>query len=127
MEQCNTMKTAGKITSIILGIPYLILGSNYFFNFIAMPPMPGDAGAYLGLLYNTGFLAVVKTLEIILSILLISGFLRPLALILVAPISINILLFEVLIAKMPGVGVLLVALNAFAIFTYKEKYNSILK
>lgn len=121
------MKTAGKITSIILGIPYLILGSNYFFNFIAMPPMPGDAGAYLGLLYNTGFLAVVKTLEIILSILLISGFLRPLALILVAPISINILLFEVLIAKMPGVGVLLVALNAFAIFTYKEKYNSILK
>lgn len=89
--------------------------------------MAGDAGAFAGLLYTTGFLAVVKVLEIVFAILLIVQATRALAALLVAPISINILLFELLIAHQPGIGILLVILNALLIYINREKYFSIVR
>ena len=89
--------------------------------------MAGDAGAFAGLLYTTGFLAVVKVLEIVFAVLLIVPATRALAALLIAPISINILLFELLIAHQPGIGILLVILNALLIYINKEKYFSIVR
>ena len=51
---------------------------------------------------------------------------RALALLLSAPILINILLFELLIAHQPGIGILLVLLNALAIYQNRHKYESII-
>ncbi|MDX2189124.1 MAG: DoxX family protein [Bacteroidota bacterium] len=121
------MKIATTILSIVLGIPYLVFGLNYFFNFLPMPPMEGAAGAYIGMLYTSGILMVVKIIEVLVALSLFTGFQRPLALILIAPISVNILLFELLVAKMPGIGIVLVLINAFLIFAYKDKYMSIVK
>ena len=113
------------VPAYVLSLIYLVFGSNYFFHFLAMPPMGGDAGAFTGLLYTTGFLAVVKTLEVVLAVLLIVPATRALAGLLIAPISINILLFELLIAHQPGIGILLVLLNTAIIYTNREKYFSI--
>lgn len=121
------MKIAKTIVSVLLGIPFLVLGLNYFFNFLPMPPMEGKGGQFIGLLYSTGYLGVVKVLEVPLSLLLISGYLRPLALVLIAPIAVNILLFEIFMMGTPGIGVALVAMNGFLLFAYKEKYISIVK
>ncbi len=87
--------------------------------------MQGNAGAFTGLLYTTGFLAVVKSLEIILGALMLVPTTRALALLLIAPISVNIFLFEIVIAKQPGIGILLIILNAWAIYVYRKKYLSI--
>lgn len=84
-------------------------------------------GAYLGLLYSTGMLAVIKTLEVVLSTALAANLFRLLSLILIAPISGNIFLFEILIAKAPAIGVVLVILNAILLYRYKDKYLSIVK
>ena len=109
----------------LLALIYLVFGANFFLHFIAMPPMAGNAGSFVGVLFTTNFLLVVKILEVVLAVLLLVPKTRALALLLIAPISINILLFELLIAHQPGIGILLVILNGLAIFQHKEKYISI--
>ena len=79
----------------------------------------------MNVIYKTDFLRVVKTLEVVLAILLIVKPTRALALLLIAPISVNILLYEVLIAHQPGIGIILVVLNAISIYVLKEKYLGI--
>lgn len=106
----------------LLALVYVVFGSNFFFKFIDMPPMEGNAGAFVGVLYTTGFLTFVKVLEIAFGVLLLLPATRRLALILIAPISLSILLFEVFIAKQPGIGILLVLLNAFAIYQNRKSY-----
>jgi putative oxidoreductase len=121
------MKLIKNIPVYLLALIYLVFGANYFLHFIGMPPMGGDAGAFAGLLFTTKFLLVVKILEVGLGVLLILPKTRALALLLIAPITINILLFELLIAHQPGIGILLLLLNGLAIIQNKEKYFSIVR
>ncbi len=121
------MKAIKYLPVYLLALIYLIFGSNYFFHFIPMPPMGGNAGAFAGLLFTTKFLLVVKTLEVGLALLMLVPATRALALLLIAPITVNILLFELLIAQQPGIGVLMVILNGLAIYRLKDKYISIVK
>ncbi len=120
------MKLIKNIPAFLLALIYLVFGSNYFLHFITMPPMAGNAGNFVGVLFSTNFLLVVKILEIILAILILVPKTKALGLLLIAPITVNILLFELLIAHQPGLGVLMVLLNGIAIIQNKEKYFSIL-
>ncbi len=115
------------IPAYLLALIYLVFGSNFFLHFIPMPPMDGNAGTFAGLLYSTGFLAFVKVLEISFGLLLLVPKTRALAYLLIAPITVNILLFELFMAGKPGIGVLLVILNTVGIFLNKDKYVSIIK
>jgi putative oxidoreductase len=119
------MNIAKTIANYLLVIPYVVLGLDFFFNFIPKPPMEGDSGAFLGLLASSGFMAVVKALEVICGVMMAVNFKKPLAYILIAPISVCILLFEVCFMKQPGIGIALVAINAFLIWANREKYISI--
>lgn len=121
------MKIIKSLPVYLLALIYLVFGSNYFFHFITMPPMAGNAGTFAGILFTTKFLLVVKTLEVSLALLLLVPKTRALALLLIAPITVNILLFELLIAQQPGIGILMVILNGLAIYQLKEKYLSIVK
>jgi putative oxidoreductase len=119
------MQQLKNIPAYLLALVYLVFGSNFFLKFIDMPPMEGNAGAFIGVLYSTGFLAFVKVLEIVLGLLLVLPATRRLALVLIAPISVNILLFELFIAHQPGIGILLVLLNGFAIYQNRKSYMPI--
>lgn len=121
------MKIIKSLPVYLLALIYLVFGSNYFFHFLAMPPMAGNAGAFAGLLFTTKFLLVVKVLEVSLALLMLVPATRALALLLIAPVTVNILLFELLIAQQPGIGVLMVILNGLAIYQLKNKYISIVK
>ena len=121
------MKVLSNIPVFLLAIIYLVFGANFFLHFIPMPPATGNAATFFGVIYSTGFLAFVKILEIVLGALLLINATRPLALLLIAPISLNILLFEVFIANQPGIGILLVILNALAIYHLKSRYIGIVK
>lgn len=121
------MKIIKTLPVYLLALIYLIFGSNYFFHFLPMPPMGGNAGAFAGLLFTTKFLLVVKVLEVSLALLMLVPATRALALLLIAPVTVNILLFELLIAQQPGIGILLVLLNGLAIYQLKDKYLSIVK
>lgn len=121
------MKYLKHIPAYFLSLIYLVFGSNYWLKFIEMPPMQGDSGNFIGLLYSTGYLAVVKALEVLFAIVLLVPKTRALGFLIIAPITINILLFELCIEKHIGIALLLVILNAAGIVLNKEKYYSIIK
>ncbi len=115
------------IISSLLGVVFFVFGLNYFFHFIPQPPFPeGVVGNYIGIMYSTKYLLVVKILEVAIGALFFIPKTRALAAILIAPININILLFELLLVGQPGIGVVLVVLNAALFVLNKEKYTSII-
>jgi putative oxidoreductase len=114
------------IPAYLLALVFVVFGLNFFLNFIPMQTMPGDAGTFAGLLYTSGYLKFVKILEVVIGLLLIVPKTRALALLLIAPIVINILLFEVYLAHQPGIGVVLTIVNALGIYLNREKYMSII-
>lgn len=120
------MKNLKLVPAYLLALVYLVFGSNYFLGFIKMPPMDGNAGQFIGLLYSTGFLAFVKVLEVLFGLLLLVPKTRSLALLILAPISVNILLFEVYMQGKPGIGILLIFINALAITVDKDRYKNII-
>ncbi|MEI6184807.1 MAG: DoxX protein [Bacteroidota bacterium] len=116
-----------QIPSYLLAVVYLVFGLNYFFHFIPMPPMSGDAGTFTGLLYTSKYLLVVKLIEVMSAILLLVPATRALGLLLIAPVTVNILLFELFIAHQPGIGLILLLVNALAIGLNKNSYLGIIK
>lgn len=59
------------------------------------PPEPEAAKAFMGVLFSSGLLYLVKVLELLCGLALISGFFVPLALLVLAPIIVNIAFFHV--------------------------------
>lgn len=119
-----------KFTSIVrfvLGIVLLVFGLNKFYPlpFLPVPHLPESAASFMGSLSATGYvLPVVATLEIFIAILLLSKKWIAFALILLAPISLNILLFH-LFLDIPGIGgaVLVVVLNGILIYKHWAQYR----
>lgn len=95
------MKFASLGSRYLLGLIYLVFGLNGFLMFIPIPPMPEGAVAFMQAMMGTGYLLmVVKVVEVLGGILLLSGFAFPFALILLAPITVNIFLFHLFLT--PG-------------------------
>ena len=121
------MKIIKIIANYLLATIYFVFSLNYFFNFLPMPPLEGNAGAFIGLLATTGFMTGVKVIELVLSLMLIVGFRRQLAYILLAPVSVNILFFDLFISGAPAAGVVVVALNLFLLIVNIDSYRGIWK
>ena len=122
------MNIVKQIPAYLLAIVFFVFGLNFFFPFMPKQPSPtGDAGTYIGIIYSTGLLKIVKIFEIVFAILIAIKPTRALGLLLIAPIIINIFLYEIVIAHQPGIGVALVAINALAIYLAKEKYLPIIR
>jgi hypothetical protein len=86
------MKLAATIARYLLGLIFLVFGA------IPMPPPPGVAGQFMGALFVSHLLVVVFLLELIPAVLLLAGRYIPLALVLLAPVIVNILLFHAFMA-----------------------------
>jgi putative oxidoreductase len=121
------MKIAKQIPAFLLGAMFIFAGASHLFKFgPTPPPMTGDPATFMTLFSSTGYMTVIKIFELLFGILVLIPKTRALGLILLAPIVVNILIFELHIAKQPGIGVALVVVNALAIYLNKEKYSSIL-
>jgi uncharacterized membrane protein YphA (DoxX/SURF4 family) len=84
-----------RIAKILLGAAFVVFGLNGFLNFLPAPAIEGEnAKAFLGALVASGFMSVVKGLEVIAGILLLSGRLAPLGLLILGPIIVVIALFD---------------------------------
>jgi len=113
------------IVRIVLGLLLVIFGSNKFLHFIPMDSPTGDAGAFMNSLDATGYIfPAVGILEVFIGLMLLLKKWVPFVIILLAPISINILLFH-LFLDIPGVSVaLLVAIfNGILIYKHWKLYR----
>ena len=86
-----------KVTTIsryLLGLIFFVFGLNGFLQFLPAPPLPESALAFIGGLASAPyFFPVLKGTEVITGLLLLTGIAAPVALVILAPISLQIFLF----------------------------------
>ncbi|HEY1901009.1 MAG TPA: hypothetical protein VGG56_01160 [Terracidiphilus sp.] len=101
------MKIVTAVARYLLGLMFLVLGLNSFFNFLPQPPLPpGHAGEFLSLLMTTHYVYAVGAVMVISAILLLVNQFVVLALVLLGPVLVNVLLYHVLMQpKTIGLGV----------------------
>jgi putative oxidoreductase len=92
------MKSSTLIARSLLGLLFVVFGLNGFLHFIPMPPQPGLAGQYMGVLFVSHYVVLVFLVQVIGGALLLANRFVPLALILLGPVLVNILLFHLLMA-----------------------------
>lgn len=114
-----------KIVRIALGVALVVFGANKFLHFIQLEAPTGAAGEFMNSLEATGYIfPIVGVMEVIIGAFLLLKKWVAFMLILLAPISINILLFH-LFLNIPGMSVALVIviLNAILIFKHWTQYK----
>ena len=88
--------------------------------------MPGKAPEFMKLFIDSGYMTIVKVLEIIGGVMILFPAHRAKALLILGPISVNILLFEIYIAGGVGIGALLILLVLAQAFLDQEKFKTLL-
>jgi putative oxidoreductase len=95
------MKTTITVVRILLGLIFTVFGLNGFLHFIPMQPLPQPAIDFFGALAATGYMIrLIFFGQLIGGVLLLTGVAVPLALVILAPIVVNILFFHLFLA--PG-------------------------
>jgi putative oxidoreductase len=121
------------VARLLLGLIFLFFGLNFFFHFLnGIPPDPASkAGLFLGGLFGSGYFFVfLKSLEVVYGLLLFLGRLTPLVLILLFPISINILLFHVFLSPAPEslvIAAVIFLLNLYLAWVNRAVYKPLFK
>jgi putative oxidoreductase len=94
---------------LLLGLIYFVFGLNGLLNFLPSPPMPETALGFLeGLVKSGYFLPALAATQTLAGFLLLTGFAAPLALVILAPITLQIFLFHLFLT--PGLPNLIVPL-----------------
>ena len=113
---------------LLFGLGFLVFGANGFLHFMPNPPVTAEAGALLGAFAKTGyFFPMIKIIEFIVGVLLLSNKFAPLAAILASPVLVGITTIH-LFLNPAGIPVMLFlhVLHGIIAYGYKEHYKSIL-
>jgi putative oxidoreductase len=123
------MKYAIIIARVLLGLVFVVFGSNAFLHFIPMPPMQGQAGAFIGALVSSGYIYVIALLQVVGGLLLLIGArFVPLGLTLLGPVIVNIMLYHIFLdpSGLPMACVISI-LALFLLWVYRYKFPAIVQ
>jgi hypothetical protein len=112
---------------LLLGLAFVVFGLNYFVPFLPMDPPTPDALVFLGAFAGAGFLALIKAVEIVAGLLLLSNRFVPLALALLAPILVGITVFNARLGPGVGLPLVLVALELALAWSYRAAFAPMLR
>ena len=118
------MKIITHAARIVLGLIFTVFGLNYFLHFIAMPTMTGAGGEFMGTMMSSGLLSLVKVIEVVAGLLLLTGVQVPLALLLLTPLTIVIVFFQTISGFNPLAWVSLLLIGYLA-YVYKNNFANI--
>jgi putative oxidoreductase len=122
------MKYVIVVVRVLLGLAFVVFGSNAFFKFMGPPPeMHGQAGAFITAMMSSGYMSVIAVLQVLGGLCLLLGArFVPLGLTLLGPIIVNIVLFHVFLEP-TGLPIALVtaALSLFLLWIYRFKFPAI--
>jgi putative oxidoreductase len=123
------MKIATIIARSLLGLIFVVFGSNMFLNFIPTPPLPeGPVRDFMSALFVSHYLYVVGAFQVVGGLLLFTGRWTPLGLALVGPVIVNIVSFHALMAPAGLPMAIVVSLVAlFLLWRYREHFAGIVK
>lgn len=123
------MKIITLIAQYLLGLMFIVFGLNGFLHFIPMPPPETDmAGRYFTVMSQSHYIMPAFVLQIAAGVLFLSNRFIPLALVLIAPVIVNILMFHALMSPkgiVPGIVVTVLWLVIFA--RYRKSFAGIFR
>ncbi len=99
------MRIASIVARYLLGLAFTVFGLNGFLHFIPMQPMPAAATDWMRAM-PPAYLHAVFAVQLACGLLFLAGAFVPLALVVIAPVIVNILLFHATMAPAglpPGV------------------------
>jgi putative oxidoreductase len=123
------MKILTIIARVLLGLIFLVFGSNAFLNFIPMPPPPpGLAGDYTKVFLASGYVQFIGGLQVIASLFLLIGKFVPLGLTILGGIIVNIWIFHILMAPegLPP-AIVVTILELFLVWQYRDAFKGIVR
>jgi putative oxidoreductase len=120
------MKYAIIIARLLLGLVFVVFGSNAFLHFIPVPPMQGQAGAFIGALISSGYIYPIAMLQVLGGLFLLIGRFIPLGLTLLGPVIVNIMLYHIFLdpSGLP-MAVAISALALFLLWIYRYRFPAI--
>jgi len=128
MSTSNIARRSTTIARVLLGLIYLVFGLNFFLHFLPnQAPTAKAAGFVTGLFQSEYFFPFLKAIEVVAGILLIARYYVPLLLVVLMPISLNILLFHAFLAP-SGIplSVVIVGLQLFLAWQYRDYYKQLI-
>ena len=125
------MKLAANIAGILLGLIFNVVAWNFFLHFFSMPEPPEGSppAMFLGAMIPTGYFAFVKILEITGGIAVAIPRTRPLGLLMLGPILVNILCFHTFLTKgagLVGLPLVVASLALFLLWTERAAFSRLL-
>lgn len=123
------MKIATIIVRVLLGLMFVVFGSNIFLHFIPMPPpKPSLATDFSKALMESGYMYVVGFLQVAGGLLLLIGRYVPLGLTLLGPVIVNILLFHIFLEPtgLP-MAIVVAVLALFLLWRYRSSFAGLVK
>ena len=90
--------------------------------------MQGDAAAFMGALFHSGYIYPIAFLQVLGGVCLLSGRFVPLGLTLLGPIMVNIMLYHIFIdhSGLP-IAVVVSILSLFLLWVYRYKFPAIFR
>ena len=101
------MKHLPTIAGALLGLLFVVFGAEFFFHFMPPQPMPPEGSPLallMGAMFPTGYLGMVKGLEILGGLLVAVPKTRNLGLLVLGPIIVNIWAVQVFLLKGAALG-----------------------
>jgi hypothetical protein len=124
----NVTQKLPTVARYLLGAIFFVFGLNGFLQFLPAPPLPGPAGALMGAFAASGYMfPLIKATEVLAGLALLTNRFAPLALVVLAPVTIHILAFHAVLAP-AGMILPLVVLAAHlgAAWGYRSLYRPLL-
>jgi putative oxidoreductase len=116
------MKIAALISRLLLGLIFVVFGLNGFLQFIHMPPPTGVAAQFFGAIFASHYYVVIFGIQVIGGLLLLLNRFVPLALVLLAPVIVNIFFFHALMAT-AGLPLAIVVVILWTILAIRNKHH----
>ena len=112
------------ILTFVFGIFWVVFGVNGLFHLFPVPAAPADSAYFLEALDRTAYvMPLIYSLQVIVGVLLLLRAWVPLALLMLGPITANIVLYDLMLnPKGLTVGIIIAAVHAVLLWRSRVAY-----
>lgn len=123
----SVLRFAPVLARLLLGLMFAVFGANGFLQFIPLPPPPPAALAFLGGLGASGYVfPLLSATELVAGLMLLSNRFVPLALVLLAPVVVNIMAYHLVLAPPDVPSILATVGELYLAWVYRASFRGVL-
>lgn len=122
------MKIALAILGRLFGMFWLVFGMNGLFHVFPIPAPPAESAFFMEALEKAGYvMPLTYGLEAVAGVMLLIGAFVPLALVLLAPITFNIVIYDLMLNPDGlAIGIVIAVIHAFLLWKHRASYRPML-